>query len=74
MNKHIRTFLGPQSLDALIKPITAKVDELAAFANANRLLAIEKRKQAEALQAEAELLQYDAERAEEIGRKIKGLL
>ena len=74
MNKTIRSFLGPQSLDALLQPITAKVDELEAFSNANRLSAIEKRKQAEALYDEAEVLQDDAERAEEIGRKLKGLL
>lgn len=74
MNKSIRSLLGPQALDSVLKPIADKAEELAEFANANRLSAIEKRKQAEALYAEAELLQYDAERADEISRNLKGMI
>lgn len=74
MNKSIRSFLGPQSLESILKPLNDKLQELTVFATNNRAAAVAKRQAAEALQREAEHMEAEANLADSVAERIARVL
>ena len=74
MYKSIRSFLGQNSLESILKPLNDKLQELTEFARANRAAATDNRQAAELLQQDAAHMEAQANLADSVAERIARVL